>query len=145
MKIPDSVIKIDDEAFAYYNSYSIKKIILSKKLQTIGDRAFMHAQEVREIELPDTLISIGDDAFANVELIKLAIPASVKYIGESAFVANSLTEVTYYGTSPDQITFKKPVFSTQKPLTLILPNAENINDPAWKTFLGGNFDNIRKQ
>ena len=81
------------------------------------------------------------NAFTYSKLKELTIPASVKAIGNEAFSgSSSLTTITYLGASPDSITsVGESVFGSAPLTTLIVPNAEDINDPAWKTFLGGQF------
>ena len=118
--IPDSVIGI---AAAFQLSEVLNKITFSEKskLEYIGELAFSYST-VKEI----------------------VIPVSVKLIGRKPF-GSSLTTVTYLGTKPNTISNNGDVFDGCVNLTtLIVPNAENIDDPAWKTFLGGSFNEVRK-
>lgn len=83
-------------------------------------------------------------AFSYSKIKEVLIPASVKSIGSSPF-GKSLTTVTYLGTKPDAIKHNGDVFKGYTSIqTLIVPNAENISDPAWKTFLGGNFTEVKQ-
>ena len=87
---------------------------------------------------------IGELAFSYSTVKEIVIPASVKLIGRKPF-GSSLTTVTYLGTKPNTIKNNRNVFSSYDSIqTLSVPNAEDITDPAWKTFLGGNFQNITK-
>nr|WP_304332890.1 leucine-rich repeat protein [Brachyspira innocens] len=86
-------------------------------------------------------------AFAQSEARdKITIPASVKTIGMGAFSScPNLTTVTYYGTSPTDINNNDALSYCVNLKTLIVPNVDNPDDPAWKTFLGGTFTEVRKQ
>lgn len=85
-------------------------------------------------------------AFSYSKIKEVLIPASVKSMGGSVFgSSSSLTTVTYLGTKPDAIKHNGDVFKGYTSIqTLIVPNAENISDPAWKTFLGGNFTEVKQ-
>ena len=52
----------------------------------IGDSAFIHNQNIKEIILPNTIVTIEDFAFAYSTLEYLTLPDSVKTIGEYAFM-----------------------------------------------------------
>ena len=97
--------------------------------------------------LGNNVQTIEEDAFLySTALTELTIPASVKTIKDHAFGSSpKLSKVIYLGTSPNDINFGKDIFTSTKLTTLIVPNAENINDSAWDTFLGHNFTDVRKQ
>ena len=119
--IPDSVIGIKAYAFQVYNSLSKVTFGVNSKLEYIEDLAFSYCP-INEIVIPASVTSIGANPFGN-----------------------SLTKVTYLGTKPNTIKNNRNVFSSYDSIqTLSVPNAEDITDPAWKTFLGGNFQNITK-
>ncbi|WP_367173830.1 leucine-rich repeat domain-containing protein [uncultured Brachyspira sp.] len=143
--LPDSVITIEERAFQ--NSQSIIKLTLGNGIQTIGDYAFLALEYLKELVIPNSVISIGIGAFAQSEARdKITIPASVKTIGMGAFSScPNLTTVTYYGTSPTDINNNDALSYCVNLKTLIVPNADNPDDPAWKTFLGGTFTEVRKQ
>lgn len=72
---------------------SLKRVILSDKVTTIGDRAFEGCQSLTEIEFSGKgLRSIGEDAFHSCENLKLMmLPHGLKDIGSAAFMScNSL-------------------------------------------------------
>lgn len=97
----------------------------------------------------NTITIIEDFAFNGLHknLKEVKIPDSVKVIKSGAFSGSSgsqLTTVTYLGTSPNDITFDGKIFSSTQLKTLKIPNASNPNDPAWKTFLGYNFETVTR-
>ena len=53
------------------------------------------------MEFPDTLTKIGGNAFGNTKITSLVFPASLTYIGDSAFqICFSLTSARFYGDAP---------------------------------------------
>ncbi|WP_104618870.1 leucine-rich repeat domain-containing protein [Brachyspira murdochii] len=89
LKIPDSVITINDNAFAL--NYSLEKLTLGNNIYTIEKNAFHYSTALTE----------------------LTIPASVMVIKSGAFSGSSgsqLKAVTYLGTSPNNITFDGKFF-----------------------------------
>lgn len=137
------------DSYAFFLLYAIKEINIPNSVKTIGVHAFESCLNLEKITLGNGLEIIENNAFTYCQSLKeLSIPASVKSIGNNAFNgALSLTVVTYLGKTPDDITTKgSGIFDNCANLkTLIIPNAENIDDPAWKTFLGGSFTEIKKQ
>ena len=84
------VTNIGDSAFIH--NQNIKEIILPDTIVTIEDFAFAYST-LRYLTLPDTLITIEDFAFAYSTLEYLTLPDSVKKIGEYAFMdCNNLFE-----------------------------------------------------
>lgn len=82
--LPDSIVKIDDSAFAY--NEVLAEIKIPKSVKTIGASAFEGCVGLKKAELSEGLDVIGDKAFywcENLPMIK--IPSSVTNIGESAF------------------------------------------------------------
>ena len=79
---------------------------------------------------------------------EFAIPASVKEIDRYAFDrCSNLTTIIYYGDSPDKIKFLDIYIFYYCPelKNLIVPNAINPDDPAWKTFGNGNFTYVERE
>lgn len=110
--------------------------------------AFSYCTSLEEVILNEGLTSIGEWVFYSTAIKQIAIPASVTYIGSMAFaICNNLTTIIYYGDSPDKIKLYTVDILQNSPniKTLIIPNAINPDDERWKTFLGGNFTDIRKQ
>ncbi|MEI0531992.1 leucine-rich repeat domain-containing protein [Brachyspira pilosicoli] len=137
------------DSYAFYLLYAIKEITIPNSVKTIGAYAFQSCLNLEKMTLGSNLETIEDGAFMYCQSLKeLTIPASVKSIGNNVFNgALSLTTLTYLGKTPNDITTKgSGIFDNCANLkTLIVPNAENINDPAWKTFLGGNFTTVKQK
>lgn len=64
----------------------ITKIVLSKGITAIGNKAFYKFSGITSLELPEGIETIGDNAFYNCSsLAKVTIPSTVVSIGNSAF------------------------------------------------------------
>lgn len=91
--LPDSVVEIGENVFS--SNENLAKVVLSKNLTEIPERAFQHSDAKQglihftELEIPDGIVSIGKYAFANNHLQKLVIPDSVKVIDANAFAQTS--------------------------------------------------------
>ena len=83
--IPDSVIAIGSEAFS--DNTAIHDIIVSHKLEYIGQRTFSGCKKIMDFNLPSTVKYIETGAFYGYwnALKELTIPASVRHIGRLAF------------------------------------------------------------
>ena len=80
--IPEGVVGIDDDVFAY--SY-IKSITIPQSVKSIGKRAFYNSS-ISSIELPNDLACISDSAFCGCTVISsIRIPHLVTEIGDGAF------------------------------------------------------------
>ena len=143
---PENTIRVIEKgAFSFFSKF-LEEITIPDSVITIESTVFQLDHKLSKITFNKTskLEYIGYDAFANCPIKEIVIPASVKTIGSSPF-EYTLTTVTYLGTSPNAIQHNGDVFDGCTALkTLIVPNAEDISDPAWTTFLGGNFTDIRK-
>ena len=89
----------------YYNS--MKTVIISDGVTTIGEHAFDDCTGLTSVTIPDSVTSIGNDAFRGCTgLTSITIPNSVTTIGGSAFyncsgltsvtIGNSVTSIGYY-------------------------------------------------
>lgn len=107
-------------------SHSIKKIVLSDGITTIGNNAFKNT-DITLIQLPSTLKSIGNTSFFNTLLIDIDLPNSLESIGSWAFGnCKSLNTIVV----PDTVSFiDEDAFVDCTNLTkAILPtNLENIS------------------
>ncbi|CCG56424.1 hypothetical protein WESB_0954 [Brachyspira pilosicoli WesB] len=145
ISIPNSVITIEEASF--FQCSKLEKLTLGNSLKTIGDSAFLEASSLKELTIPNSVTTIEAGAFANSGLVTLSIPSSLTAIGNLAFSASSsLTTLTYLGKTPNDVTtVGKDIFvAFTKLTTLKVPNALNIDDEKWKTFLGYSFQTVTK-
>ena len=102
---------------------TIKKIIISKGIEEIGDWAFAGTLGVESIDIPNSVTSIGFYAFKEcLSLENVTIPDSVVNIGARAFHScKSLTAIAI----PDSVTsIKERTFTLCESLTnIIIPNS----------------------
>lgn len=144
--IPNSVTMIGEYGFVY--CYQLERLEFESGIQTIWASSFLVAEKLKELIIPDTVKSIEAESLGNCGLTELIIPASVTSIGDYSFVSSiNLTALIYLGKTPNDVTTvgKNIFYGCDKLTTLIIPNADNPNDPAWKTFLGANFTTVKKQ
>ena len=82
--------------------FSLKSLVLSKSLTSIGDWAFNMAESLESLVIPDSVTSIGDYAFSGCRSLKsLVISNSVTHIAVGAFLScTSLSSVVI----PDGVT-----------------------------------------
>ena len=79
---------------------SIKNIVISNGVASIGDSAFSSCSKVTSIVIPDSVTSIGEQAFSGCSgLASIAIPGSMTNIGSGAFTfCDGLTSVIPEGS-----------------------------------------------
>ena len=108
--IPESVIRLGDEAFA--GCYSLTKVeflglpeelgeglftfdsaletvVLPQGLTEIPDNMFQYCASLTDVQIPDTVTVIGESAFAYAGLTEIVIPEACREIGISAFAYNA--------------------------------------------------------
>ena len=73
----------------------ITKVVFPDTVKSIAAYAFSGDTSLEEIELPPSLESIREGAFFRCGLISVVIPASVVYIGRSAFAQTNLKSVQF--------------------------------------------------
>ncbi len=139
---------VDD---AFRNLSSLKKIILPDSLKTIGKGAFygvaaevnlngnltaigfktFYGYKGKSLALPEGLERIEAQAFAEAtELKTLAIPSSVRFIGENAF-AGMFGTVSFAGSGVTRI--EKAAFAEYKGVALKIPDSvTEIGDGAFE-------------
>ena len=103
--IPESVITIEDDAFANLTG-SLEEIIIPNNVVSIGDRAFSGSTSLTSIIIGNNVKTIGDMAFVGTNLTEITIPNSVETIGDFAFCncynlvsVNISTSVTSIGSN----------------------------------------------
>lgn len=91
--VSDGVTSIGENAF--YDCDSLEAVELPAGVTKIGDGAFRDCGALELVAIPESAVSIGDGAFYATALKSVAIPASVTYIGTDAFGwCNELAEIT---------------------------------------------------
>ena len=79
-----------------------------------------------EVTIPDGVAEISTEAFENAQLTKLWIPASVRVIGDDAFVSQDLKEITFQDDEahPSQLaTIGDRAFQSTSLATITLPGS----------------------
>lgn len=115
INIPDGVTSIEEQAFArcsqlsdikgfknvtrigeraFYSCEGLTDLSFCKKVIAIGEAAFVFCDGLTDITLNDGLTTIGPGAFSSCENLKtVSLPASVKKMGRSPFLNESLEEI----------------------------------------------------
>lgn len=126
--IPDSVTSIGQ--YAFYNCVVLKEINLPSSLETIGNSAFSGCRSVTSLTIPNGVTSIGDRAFdACISLAAISeIPSSVSSIGQSAFYALNLSEITVSADSEYYQADGGVLFNKDKTELLFYPSKKADNE-----------------
>lgn len=91
--IPD-VIKIGDKVYritevhdkAFYDNTSLREVVVSKNISTIGNSAFEKCINLKTVKLNEGLVNIGDKAFRDCSALEsVKMPSTVQNIGNYAF------------------------------------------------------------
>lgn len=101
----EGAMKDYEESNVSWQQYrsSIKQVIITDGVTSIGKLAFVGCSELKEVIFPDVLQSIGERAFQNcLELKKVIFPDALQSIGKLAF-SNCLTLSRLY--IPNSVTF----------------------------------------
>lgn len=89
---------------AFQEATSMKHIVLSEGITSIGSYCFQNSQQMESIRLPESLVNIGNFAFENnLALGSITIPSGVKKIGKQAFVLCPLTDIYLTTTNPEEV------------------------------------------
>lgn len=127
-EIGDNVFSRKSSSAEIYPAYNVKQIILSDKVNIIGDRAF-EGSYLEKLPILDKITSIGDYAFANTRIQEADLTnyPSTSTIGNYAFSSNeNLTTVKFKDStnSPTSIIIGNYAFANNKNLgTVTLPNS----------------------
>ena len=100
-QIPESVTKIDDNAFC--DCDSLEYIAIPNSVTELGRYTFENCSSLRNIEIPDSITTISYSTFTECgSLSSVTIPKSVIKIDDFAFwLCDSLDFVHYGGTIAD--------------------------------------------
>ena len=116
--------KSESYEYYYYIPSSLKTVVLSSNVTSVGKYAFYNCSRLTNITIPNSVTSIDDSAFRDCSgLTNITIPDSVTSIGYSAFsYCSSLTSITI----PDGVTsIDFYAFSDCNSLTSVIWNAKN--------------------
>ena len=92
VEIPEGVEKITD--FAFYNS-EVESIKLPDSVKRIGDEAFSHCHNLKEINLGNSVKQIGNYAFYwDENLITIELPSTLQEVESCIFVKSGIKNVT---------------------------------------------------
>lgn len=118
VKLPNTVEKINDEAFLYCTT--LVEVIFGDNVIEIGESAFEGCSALSKVQLNSNLEIIGAQSFTwTTSLKKILIPSSVKEIRFGAFGLSGLTEINIPG-SIEKI--EDDVFSTCEQLEKVILN-----------------------
>jgi len=97
------------------NIHGIENVNRAKK------KGVFEQKGISSIKFPETLDKIGAWAFVKNDLIKLVLPNTIRYIGESAFYQNYLLQELILPNSLD--TIRTATFDYAKIKTVTIPNS----------------------
>lgn len=117
VKLPDTIVEIEDYALQFNDIHSIT---LPRDLKKLGMGVFMMSN-VNEVKWNENLEYIDQACFFMCELGKIEVPSSVETIMNAAFRKCSLTEVTFAKDSKLK-TIQSLAFADNKLSTIVLPN-----------------------
>ncbi len=86
LSLPNNIITIGEEAVQLTE---LKELILPSSLTTIGKKGFMNNNKLESVTFPENLDKIDDAAFANCPIKNLKFNSKLRFIGNSAFACNS--------------------------------------------------------
>ena len=100
LTINGAIESMGDEAF--YHCENLKTLKLGEHIKTIGSDAFKECSQLREVTIPDSVTSIGSCAFCRcTSLTTLSLGENIEAIYENAFNGcSALTSVTI----PEKVT-----------------------------------------
>ena len=90
--IPDSVLKIGNNAFEYDST--LESIVIPQSVTEIGDNAF-NGTPLKSITIPGSVTKIGDGVFHGFTFEEIVIPEGVKIMGDFVFAyEHTLRKIT---------------------------------------------------
>ena len=142
-KVPEFVVGIDDEAFAYCTH--LQTIELSDSVSTINNDAFYMCSSLISIIIPESVTNIGFSAFAGCEsLVSIDIPKSVENIGNDVFDGcDSLMSINVDKDNPNYASVNGNLYSKDGSVLIVYANGKNetsfIVPDSVKTIFDGAF------
>lgn len=119
VKLPTSLVEIDDYAFANNNMSNAKKqLIIPAKVKSIGKNAFLYNQ-LRGVTIPNSVTTLGKGAFSSNSMNKVVIGNGVTSIHDYAFFGNKITTLTLPKTLQS---IGNSAFAVNQLPRLVLPN-----------------------
>lgn len=105
--IPNSVTSIGH--YAFYGCKGLTEVTVPNSVTFLGKGVFFENSNLEKVQLPESLTEIPDGLLLSTAIKEIAIPASVKRIGQAAFqnclnltnveVPNTVTEIDEYAFS----------------------------------------------
>ena len=91
VEIPEGVEEITD--FAFYNS-EVESIKLPDSLKKIGDEAFSHCYNLKEINLGDGVKQLGNYVFSwDESLMAIELPSTIQEVGIHSFYKSGIKNI----------------------------------------------------
>lgn len=99
IKIPDSIITINNFAFINCKMFSIN---LPASLTSIGEAAFANCINLNSIIIPDSVTSIGKGAFSSCNSLEhIALPLNLIHLGTGTFKScTNIRDISIRGSIP---------------------------------------------
>ncbi|MBR2048167.1 MAG: leucine-rich repeat protein [Oscillospiraceae bacterium] len=127
--LPDTVTAIEKHTFA--GCLSLNHVKLPQQLTELEEYAFYRCQSLSDLLMNAGLSSIGGWAFDDTALTAVVLPASITYLGESAFGSDALALVHALGDAPE--TDGTP-FASPEQITLCRPAGTGWDSPDWAAY-----------
>ena len=106
-------------AYPYFSTKALTEVTIPARLGEIPARLFGYTTEsyacnnLKTVHIADGITAIGKNAFAYTAVENLVLPASLKEIGEGAFVGAYMTSFNFYSVETvGKDAFKKTLFET---------------------------------
>ena len=106
-------------AYPYFSTKALTEVTIPARLGEIPARLFGYTTEsyacnnLKTVHIADGITAIGKNAFAYTAVENLVLPASLKEIGEGAFIGAYMTSFNFYSVETvGKDAFKKTLFET---------------------------------
>lgn len=101
--IPDSVEKIEEEAFLFLKELEAVRLPNNEKFVIIEDGTFNYCESLKTITIPSSVKIIGASAFSGTGLTHVDLPDSVQEIGDHSFYSCDNLRYVSIGNSCNKI------------------------------------------